>query len=258
VKRCPFCAEEILDAAKKCRFCGEWLESDVRATAPAAQRRPKSIREMLATGELQPDLRQLETLPGNLGLALQAVNRAIPNDPQLMVWHCNSGEALVITSKHLALIRAGAIGGNGTATVIEHDKIQALQLKRSSQMASLHVGGIDIAGSPTEYPFDFVSINWGQDRLSYALALLSLIHPVEGVDVATLQEAVSSHLGTAAAVAGGVLAGEVLYSMVGPDTVTTTIETVASLTGDGMLESTSTITSEVAGGIGDFLGGLFS
>ncbi len=36
-KRCPFCAEIILAAAKKCRYCGEFLKEDVPATAQALQ-----------------------------------------------------------------------------------------------------------------------------------------------------------------------------------------------------------------------------
>jgi hypothetical protein len=38
-RRCPYCSEEILSTAKKCKHCGEYLTADLRAAQARTERR---------------------------------------------------------------------------------------------------------------------------------------------------------------------------------------------------------------------------
>jgi len=40
-KQCPYCGEDILAGAKKCKHCGEWLEETVQPITPTEVSRPE-------------------------------------------------------------------------------------------------------------------------------------------------------------------------------------------------------------------------
>ena len=54
-ERCPYCGEEIVSGARKCRHCGEWLDQDLPQTPPEPVQEPvRIVHEQQSQSMAQP------------------------------------------------------------------------------------------------------------------------------------------------------------------------------------------------------------
>jgi len=115
-KRCPYCHEEILEAARKCKHCGEWLEDppSTSTTSTMAANPETVVREALDPQyEIEKELGRggmaivYKAIQRNLGreVALKVLPQGLTHDEKLLErFHREARSAAQLNHPHIVTI----------------------------------------------------------------------------------------------------------------------------------------------------------
>lgn len=115
-KRCPFCHEEILEAARKCKHCGEWLEDPPETTSSGTlSTNPETlVRDAMASQyEIKKELGRggmaivYKAVQENLGreVALKVLPQGMTHDRKMLErFHREAQSAAQLNHPHIVTI----------------------------------------------------------------------------------------------------------------------------------------------------------
>ena len=142
-KRCPYCNEEILAVAKKCKYCGEWLNKEKDSEQVAARTNDKT--EPVSQQTIQPK-----------------IDKPV-SEPDGMKKGAKSNKTLIIVIAAVG-VAALAVGGYFLVNHLMSSKSEKDSKESVIEMETINK---DVTGSPEKY----VIINANELRLRYGPSL---------------------------------------------------------------------------------------
>ncbi len=138
-KACPFCAEQILVNAKKCKHCGEFLDGSAKPGGTTGQREQAAET---TENEAHPSMFRSRPLEFIIVLALCLVGVGLI---VLSIWWIRTlGTTLTVTSRRTTL-RKGLL--SKFTSEVFHKDVRNVQVTQTAMQRLFNVGKIEISSA---------------------------------------------------------------------------------------------------------------